>query len=346
MASVVQVFDRFGTKLGEFYQDVTREWLLNEPGDAEFSLSVAAETQRLSGAGEDLRRLVEFGNLVHVTHAKLGNWTGVIVQRRWRKGTVVVRAAGAEQVLAFATVREPGKARGTAGAIYTRLLSVANDGLDTKILPGAIWGGGVQREETLEGMDLLSETQRVAERAGNDFDVVGDVGRSLVLSGNWYEAKGIETAVELCEGYNLATPGGDLLVEDGWGIANRVIGWPDSAAKNARGVMVMDEASAAVYGPRWSGEVFTNVTGEDTLLKHCEEELRRRARPVRLIGCAALDVGDTFDGLRVGNRVGVQLLTAGFLDNGRLGTKMRGRVLGMRFSDADQRLELAIEEAV
>jgi hypothetical protein len=345
MASVMWVYDRFGAKIGEFTQDVTREWLLNEPGEAEWSLSAGEEMRRLARSGRSLGELTQFGNLIHVPNAKIGDWTGVITKRSWKDGILRVTAKGAEEELFWAAPQAVVKLKGTVGGIFQEMLKIVNSELDTKVLPGNVFMGGTQREETLEGIDLLSEAQRVSERVGNDFDVTGAVtGGRIDLFGNWYEKKGVLTPFLLAEGKNLIKPTGDLLIEDGEEIANRVVGFPDTATKtSSKPVMVQDDTSAQAYGPRFVGQSYTDVTEEDTLLKHCNEVLTAQKNPARVIGCTALR---DFDRLRVGNRVQVELYSVGFRDDGSLGTSLTGRITGMRYTDKTNRLELAIEEVL
>lgn len=342
MASVILVFDRFGVKVGEFTQNVRREWLLNEPGEAQFSVSAVAELTRV---GPRLASMLQFGNLVHIPGMDgLPDWTGVIERRDWQGGIVTVTARGAEQVLAFASPDAISKQTGPAGGMFAKILELVNRQVDTKIRPGSVFSGGTRREETLEGVDLLTEAQRIAERSGHDFDVTGVVSAAgLGLVGNWYERKGIDSGLVLSEGGNLAAPGGNLLTEDAAELANRVIGWPDAATGSSRKpVIVTDDESARVYGARWAGESYTNVTEDDTLLKHCQTVIRRRGKPTRLVGGAVLK---DFDRVWIGNQVRVVLYSAGMRDDGSLGCELSMRVVGARFDDdAPDRMELALEE--
>jgi hypothetical protein len=227
------------------------------------------------------------------------------------------------------------------------MLEVVNRQLDTKVVPGEVFTGGTSREETLEGIDILSEATRVAERANHDFDVTGVIANSrLELRGNWYEKKGVKTTLLLAEGRNLVDPDGDLLTEDGEEIANRIIGFPNSGtAASSKPVILSDDASAQQHGPRYFGEAYSDVSEQDTLLKHCQELLKKKKSPNRLIGCTVLDQGATFEQIRVGNQSLVELYTAG-LTAGKLGTSLMGRTLGRRYTDRTKRYELALEEVL
>lgn len=344
MAIGIQIFDRSGGRLAEFNQDIKAEWLLNEPGECEFTFSAARELRRL--AGRDLGKILDFGNLLWADVPKLGSWTGVISRQSWKSGIVTIRAKGALRLLGYATPETIRTIKGTAGSLFLEMLKLVSDQTDWKIRPGSVFTGGTQREETLDA-DALTDALRVAERAKHEVEVVGRIenGR-LVLEGNWYERQGVDTPLVLAEGAknNLALPGGSLLDVDGEYITNRVIGRPDVASKNKKEVVERDDASAGRYGPRWMDEVWTNVTEEGTLLEHVRAVLKQRKNPSRVVGLRLLDVGRTYDQSRIGNRARVVLYTAGFREGGALGTDMTGRMHGLRIDTKAKTLEAALVE--
>jgi len=342
MASVINVYDRFGMRLGEFYQDANREWLANEPGEVEFSLSIVEEKGRV---GErDLGRMLAFRNLVEISHPTLPAWVGFICKYRWGKGVWTITARGGEGLLKLATPTEVIKINGTSGGMFEKILEVANAQLDTKFEIGDIFRGGSAREETLEMNDLLAETQRVAERCGNDFDVQPRVraDNRLELEANWYERRGDDLEMRLIEGHNISLPGGDVLVQDGEGIFSHVIGISNGATNAARSTVVVSDAECeGRYGRAYMSEVFDNVTEGDTLRKNANGKLNEVRNPTSML--SILVNASAFWGVRLGNTLPVILYEHGLRADGTFGFEERCRVVGMRYRERENYVEAVME---
>jgi len=261
MASPIYAYDRYGhTKLGEFCQDVQREWLLNEPGSAEFSISVAAEIKRL-GARRDLRDLVQFGNLIYIPGGTVGDWAGVITKRSWQNGILKIDALGLEKLFDFSTPQAPVKVKTNGGAIFSKILQIANSQIDSKMAAGQIFTGGATHSETIEVSSLLDTLEQFSSKFVNDFEVTATLnGGAMALTANWYEKMGDTVPFLLAESSNLVAPSDDLLVEDGEQIFNRIIGIPDTAHKDSKTYpLASDDVSASAYGKRWTSESLSRL---------------------------------------------------------------------------------------
>src|SRR5689334_8877851 len=96
MQTRVRIFNRQGIPIGEAASpNVTRSWVLNEPGVAAFFLP------RTDAAFD--KDVFAFGNLLLVEHDRAGAWVGVLWPSpqawQWTTSGVEVRAIGAESIL-------------------------------------------------------------------------------------------------------------------------------------------------------------------------------------------------------------------------------------------------------
>lgn len=345
MAAVIQFFDRSGTKLGETYQDATREWVINEPGEVEFSVSVVEEQRRLGGV--DLRVLVEFGNLVYIPNQSIGDFVGVITRRAWKKGILTVWAKSAEFLFSFSTPQTARTYNTVPGTMFTNLLEIFNKQVDTVIYPGEISLHGKVQEFQVETTDLLSTITNVADSYNCEFDITPEIlsNGKLKLNANWYEKRAIDVGFHLIEGHNYSLPSGNTLQEDGENIINHAMGWSDTATENNSAPLIeVDEASEAQYGARYGGSAYVNLIAGDSVKSLTQESLKRAKKPVRTVGGNVLDVSDSFLKTRVGNAVIVDLYSAGFKEGGQLGETFNGRITACRYTDKDHSFQLVMEE--
>lgn len=341
--SVIHVFDRQGKRLGEFAQDAQREWMTNEAGGCEIRVSLKGQLSRLGAAR--LAKMTQFFNLVYIPHDHLPGWCGVILEHGSGNEILTIRCLSAEQLLSFAVPERAETIKGSSGAIWRRMIEIVNSQLDYNLEPGEVWEGGSQREETVEMVDILSEAQRVADRAACQFEVVGMVdGSRLRLIANWYKDRGAR-AGRLVEGVNIALPSGEIIRRSVAKMANRVTAVGNGGTNKSRPTYrIEDEASAARWGRLWWCEVYDNVSQTGTLERHARELLAERARPETLLRLNALDVNDTFSWLRLGNVADVRLIWNGITDDGAIGYSGLFRIQAMRYREGSDQIELVLEE--
>jgi hypothetical protein len=347
MASQIYLFDRYGIKIGELYQDCTREWVLNSPGDAEISISFITERERLFN--RDLRKLLQFGNLVFVPNDRLGDWAGVITNRNWKSGILTIVAKGLEYLLTFGTPAavDTNSIRSAPGEIFERLISMCNRQIETQVRIGEIYKDGPVIEHPPGSSDLLSSIGKLSTSTGEDYDLSGSIDRDnrLVVTANWYKRKELDLKLWLLEGHNFSVPEGDLLREDGSKMPNHFIGVPERATKEKqKPVTLIDEETSAEYGKRWASETMTNITGDETLLSRTQATLNRVKNPIRTVGGKVLDLDSAFDKTRIGSKVTAELYSAGFRENGELGCTITGRISGCRYTDKINAFEIVIRE--
>lgn len=345
MASVIQVYNRDGQKLGELYQDVNREWLLNDYGEAEFNISVVEEKTRLSTI--DLRQLLEFGNLVYIPNTLVGDWAGVITRRVWKKGILQITCKSLEYIFSFGSVLNEQTYNANPGTIFTKLLQKLNSQTDYKINQGEVYTGGDINEEPFSPNSILSQIARMADDSNEEFGVSTSIEENkLLLYANWYKYRSIETDLHLIEGHNLSAPDGDLLNEDGSEITNVLVGYSDMANGEQISKKAIDDTSIAQYGERWGSYTFTNVKNSQTLLNKTKEMAKRTAKPFRGISGRVLNIGDLFPKIRLGNQATIDLYTAGFKESGLIGTTLTGRIIGARYIDKTDSFDIVLEEVI
>lgn len=338
MASRMVVYNREGAPVAEIEATVRREWLLNDVGKAEFSMSAMDAKCR--------QDVLMFGNLVLIEHGTLPAWVGRLdPDQSWGGGVTELTAYAAETLLGDAVPEDTVKVTGTGGAIFRRLLELANQQLDMPILGGDIFLGGGQHEETVNTVEVLGEVKRVASRCGYDFEVAPRVGADgrLSLAANWYEEMGTERTLALVEGVNVTVPSNGMRVQGT--IKNIITGYGDGATRQSRPrYTARDEESIRLYGSRRGVETFVGVTQPATLQKNTLAELRKQGRPRWTLRLTAWDawVGEvsTFASIRLGDRLPVRLFSIGYG-----AVEMTMRVLGMRY-DGISTLDLVVDEVI
>lgn len=338
MSSRVLIYNRdLTTAAAEVQASVERSWVLNEYGKAQFTLATSEAACN--------REVLRFGNYVAIEHDRLPTWCGVLYPpRTWGKGQVQATAYSMEFVLKYRRGPTQRVLSGTAGSIFEQMLALANQTADTFIRAGEVYGGGKTRQETVNLTKLYDEIRRVAKRAGNDWNVTAEIdelGR-LAFSGNWYEQAGTELDWALHEGVNLEF--GDQPLNEQGEIINDFVGFGPGASWESKGsYRAFDSESMAEFGV-WQSAGALEAATPANIQQGAESKVRQNAYPRNTYQCTALDVGDTFYNLRVGNVVGLRYFTVGFQPASGVGVEARVRVLGMAYSDARNTVELVVDE--
>ncbi len=337
----VRIFGRnSGEQLTEFSASVTRSWAIGQMGQA----SVELDTSKSYVTHRNLR----FGNWLLVENNLLPSWVGVIdTPREWSANTVTVYAYSPEKLFETRTGPEEETVAGSSGKIFLRLLELLNEGQPTLVAQGRIWMGGGHRTETLNPNALDVDLKRIVERSGAEYRFRPDVTwkDGLVVRADWKKRLGDVTDYYLVHG-----SGGNLelleqaMVEDG-PVVNKAIAYGEGAnwAERER-VVAINKVSRRRYGLR--EEVLTDKKTEDreTLRNYARNYVKTYGHPVRRLSANALNVGSTFDYLRLGNVVNLVLKNTGFY-YGLAGTETRARIIGMGYDpDQGHKVELVIEE--
>ena len=340
MTSRIQVFDKYGYGLGDIEANTTRSWVLNDVGRCDFDF--AKTDTKCTPA------YLEFGNILLITHEKLPAWVGVIyTPREWNNEAVNVTAYSAEWILSKRNTSQK-VVTGTAGTIFKSILNFSNAHPlnDKPILPGSVFDGGVTIDEELKD-DALTHVQNIAEASGNDFDVTHslDINGRLQLLGNWYEVRGIQTGEYFREGggdgHNIELSSNIMTEQDDF--YNEILGYGDAESSSTRILSVQyDDDSIRKYGLLQGITTLQSSNTPATVQEATKQYLQENREPKRVFDLSALDVGNTFKKLAVGNVWNTEIHSVGFLQNG-FGASDQVRIIGMEYIDAVNKVRLIVE---
>lgn len=329
MARVI-VFTKSGSQIAEFNACVTMAWKLNAYGKATWKMSTQDPKCK--------REYLEFGNRVMIEVDKLPAWVGVIdTPREWAShGEVMVTAYSAEYLLTWRRAPVDKKIQGTAGAKFEQLVKMA-DGL--LIEPGEIFGGGKAANETLKSESIYEAILNIVERMGNDWCIVPNITpeNELRFKANWYDKIGEARSTLLLDGYNIKATN-KVMIEQGE-IANDIIvvGFGASSGSQKTASMV-DQDSIGLYDHRQS-TVNLPSEFEGTLQVGAEQKIKELKQPRRTFDVNALDVGDTWSNLHIGDTYPLHLGNVGFS-----GVETIVRVVGMEYQETNGYVRLICDE--
>jgi hypothetical protein len=336
MAGLVTVFSRNGTPLADLRTSVTRSWVLNGIGRAEFMLA--------TNDPKCTRENIEFGNLVLVQHETLPDWIGVIhTPRQWFAGAVLVTAYEIIKITQWRRTPENQMLTGTAGQIFSQLIDIANSRVDTRLRSAVVSGDGTSRQETLSD-SVWAHINRVRRRSNNDWLVnSGFIAGRLAANMTWRAMAGDAPLQSLVEGYNIEFPQTPL-AEDGE-IYNDVLGQGEATTSGERifsNAIAQDSISR--FGLREIKKLFDGNSEQATLDTNTMAEAARVSRPIATSSLVALNVGQTFAACKLGNTLNVQFRTVGFGGSGT-GYTANVRIYGMRYADNTGKLEIQTQES-
>lgn len=340
----VRVFGRDGFPIAEFRPGVERSWAINDEGRAQFEYA-----SRISTIVNE--KVLQFGNWLLVESTALPAWVGVIdTPRKWGTREVVVHAYTPERVFSWRRGPLEEKLTGSAGQIFEKLITKVNTPERTILRVGNIWKNKKAHEMTLNPKKLSTYLKDLTERSGEEYyfrPVVNDLGQLLVYC-DWYDVLGEKTSAWLHEG----TGGGNVqavgnIVTEDQDITNDLLSYGDGMAWNSKPfVVTKDHESIEKYGLRQDSQEFPGVSEKATLQKHGAQTIATLKRPEVTHHLNALNVGDTFKFLGLGNILKLQYQNAGFFGGG-LGYQTDIRVMAMTYDPVKYKnlVELVVEEA-
>jgi hypothetical protein len=335
----VRIFDRAGFPLAEFNAAIDRSWTIGAEGRAAF----VVPTRKTDIAGE---KILQFSNWLLIENSVLPPWIGVIdTPREWstQNKTVTVTAYTPERVFSWRRGPFEELLTGSAGAIFSRLLDYVNGPEVTIMRAGDIWRGGTQREETINPTLLNKDLERVYERSGEEYQfrpLVGADGR-LTVYADWLGALGADAPIILQEGGNIEAVG-NTLVEDG-DIVNDLLAFGEGESWVSKPyVNVTNQESIGKYGLRRGSKEYSGVSIIETLDANGREFVARAKEPTRAYRLNAINVGDTFQYMRLGNRFTLRFSSIGFQSNG-LGMDRTVRIAAMAYdTDNKNKINLVV----
>lgn len=337
----VRIFDRAGSMLAEFKARVERSWALSSEGRAQFTYAT-----RITDIVNP--KVLNFGNWLLIENDTLPTWVGVIdTPRSWSARNVTVSAYTTEHVFSWRRGEIETSRYTAAGNIFEYLLYLVNVKEPTIISKGIIDNSGVIMSETINPTSVSDVLKRIQSRSQEEYSfrpVVNDAGRLTVFA-DWSKRVGVDTSALLHEGKgggNIEQVGG-ILVEDG-PIVNDYIAYNDAMTWGSKLIkQEFNRQSISDYGLRQGGGEYSGVTRGTTMRQHAAGFIRRNGTPRGIFRINALNVGETFKYLAIGNRLFLQFQSSGF-SGGGLGYEARVRVIGMHYDSANKnKINMTVE---
>lgn len=336
----IRIFDRQGVELASFRASVKRSWAIGKEGRASFDYpSIKTDV-----VNEDILR---FGNYLFVENTLLPSWVGVIdTPREWDAQQVTVNAFTADRLFDYRIgSQNEEKITASAGTLFVEMLDRINNAEKTIMRAGDVWTGGKRREETFLPRQLTEALKRITKRSKEEYNFTGLVVKGkLVIYANWYEKLGEDTQLTLYQsdrGGNIESP---TMKEDS-DIINEVFGYGDGSTWATKPKDTSRDAdSIATYGLRQYGKNWLGVSQPGTISANNSDLLADQSEPRRIYSITALNVGDTFSFLGLGNKARLVCQNLGFTGDGQ-GTDTSVRILGMSYDpNTKNKIKLVVEE--
>lgn len=369
MASKIMVFDNMGNMLDEFVSTTTvRSWVLNDYGRCEFTMSTYDPKCNAKNLNYGNILLIQHVPSVSVdrnnnpqTNGQLPDWVGVIVPpRTWGINKVTVVAYSAEYIMLNRAMPDD-VITDSAGGIFWELINYSNDDADEygaiEIEPGQIDTSGATHSETLK-LSALEHAKAVASTYGNDFDITPAVigNGHLLLQGNFYMMKGVNTQFILSDGDNANIEFNESILTEQGTLGNAVIGYGAtvstkvigaghghrkgrvSTTKSRQSTEDADMNSILKYGLYLSNQSY-NVSSLSDIHLANQQFLSQNSEPIMTFQINAADNLKTFDNLVVGNVLQLTLTTIGFF-GGQIGFQDWVRLDGVEYDDLQNKAKL------
>lgn len=312
-----------------------RSWVINNKGKATLIMSV-----------DDAKTTFQYmlkRNLVSISHPKLPLWGGVIeTDQDWTDaGAVVFTAWSGESLLISRTPTDGRITAGTPGALFERIIGLANRGEDLLIRPGTIDKSGGAAEVTLDGSNLLELIIDLAERHDMEFSITPklDDRNTLTFEANWYARMGQTVGYYVSEGHNAKKPGRPMRVTRR--VVNQLTGFGEGSTDITRPKFTArDENSIRLWGLMEGVEDYDGATDVATVRAHVQKRLRVLRYPKFTVNVVALDVEETFEHMRLGNVFPFKSTSYGFQRMTNIGLETALRVMAMRYLERANELEI------
>jgi hypothetical protein len=338
------IHDRKGKPVTPIDLEFNCSWVLSSEGKASFDFALIDPKAR--------ELILNAGNLLHIEIDDLPfDWGGVIDgDEDWNEDeTITLSAWSGEHLLSFRrTPVDQTYTAPSAGAMIRKLLDMANATEDTLIRAGSIFEGGGECQDTWDGKNIYDHVKSVAENSGVEWNVdpAIDANGYLYFRLNVYERRGAASNMVLEEGHNIKKRGRPLRVRTG-DIVNDLLGLGDASTDSRQKYYApIHEQSRSKYGLRQATKDFYGVTNPKTLENDTKEHLRLNAFPRRIHQIDALNVGQTFNYLGIGNTNPLRVHTYGWNASGGVGMDGTVRILGIRYRSREDIAELTNEEEV
>jgi hypothetical protein len=186
----------------------------------------------------------------------------------------------------------------------------------------------------------------LCEDAGMEWNVTSEItpAGNLLLYANLFTRLGIDTGFDLTNLNSEASAGANIMTEQGYPM-NIVIGHSQANTKEDRKSAIgTNDAAIADYGPLGFNVSFTGLRNQGEVSSAAQNYADAKGRPVKILPARrALDEGQTFANIAIGNTVNVKDSRVGFSPSGGFGFETRARILSVKYNDMSDNAEINLE---
>ncbi len=338
--SRVSIYRRDGSFLTTIQTQTERSWVLNDFGECTFKMPLTD--------AKSAQSYFEIGNLVFVEHDTLPNWAGKILPDViWGSDETVTWKAYSGEALLMLRRSVFGQVWTAAspGSLFRMLVDQANRPEDTLIRAGEVYEGGTGAQDTMDGKSIYDHVTGMSESREQDWGVdpvIDPDTNRLTWLAHWYARRGADVAVTLKEGLNFEKRG-EPLRQQRW-VVNNLMGIGEGSDGSRPRSYFTDAESVSRYGLMQGSEDFAGVSSQGTLDAHTLGRLNELRHPRNTFSLTALNVGETYFALRLGNVLPLKSLTFGFDAQGEIGLETAVRIVAIKYSDASEICALTLDE--
>lgn len=332
MPGLKTIYDRNGTALTDIRTAVTRSSLLNDIGEAVFSIP----TSSVKCKEEYLR----FGNYLYCENDELPDWVGIIdTPRTWKNGYVECHAFEVPFILQYRMPILNSTLSGAPGDRFRQLIDYANSKGDTLLRVGYVGAGGNDGSETLSDT-TYAHLKSLAATFGFDWicTPVLSVDGRLTVTIDWLPTGSNPTDLELSQGHNILY--GDMPLEESGELLNSVEGVSEvQIEEGTTSQLTATYSELSSVGLRESRVSFSNITEITTLTDNCMAIVKKQILPAYGTPLTVVNKGSTFSNIALRNIARYRYNNVGFTGSG-LGMSQDVRIEGWLFNEAIGTVEL------
>jgi len=329
MSSRIRIYDKSGTLIYEPNAPAFREWVVNDIGNASFTIKASG-----------LEQYVQFGNYLTIEHDKLDTWCGVITTpRQWSSKTITVNAKSAMWLFEQRVGSYTQPVSGSWGAVFSQIIGIVNTPETTLLQIGA-YDDGISYSSVVDMSNVYTYLQRALAQAQTriDFRPVVTAGKLRIYADMKPELY-TPSALRLEEGLNIKN-NSPILVEQG-DIYNDVTILGVSLDQSKVTATASNAASISLYGLRQV--LYSEGQSQSDVDRLAIVRADQYAYPRKSIALITMDKGNTFLYTRAGNSGSVELKSVGYI-SGRLGFRGTAYIKVLQFDDKVKEAVLVCEE--
>lgn len=299
-----------GYALEDIRAGVIRSSLLNDVGEAVFYIAVSDIKCR--------EEILQYGNYFLCTHPKLPDWVGIIdTPRIWKNGYVEVHAYEVPHILRYRLTPLNQKIAGSPGTKLSYLINTANNRGDTLLRIGFVDQNGTDYEEVLTD-SVYTIIKNIAATNGFEWTCspqIDSLGK-LTIKIDWMAKGSNATDLELSQGHNIMY--GDVPLEESGELFSSIEGISMIEGSENASQITQTYSEDTPFGLREQRISFDGITDPTSLLHVTTQYMKDHSHPSYGTPLVVLDVGSTFNNVRLRNAVKYKYTNVGF-SNGQLG---------------------------